>query len=285
MPLKSDPLEVFPRATVSSTISVIEKWPNGRFSKGKYVPKGALAADTQWTELLDWAIFSFEPLLRWVDIFSAICGTQYHNVIPSRTSKSILGMFHSASNTCYSPVGKLEFSLLDMNMVTSLPILSSAYEEYVSTEPISGPCWLTTLPLDKWCSSSSTITPTWRKIGRISECPSKLGRKQHLMVSIGNWVRIVTLSVLVPWGHWKIFSRGILLCALNWLILLQSGFVGLCFSEEEETLFVRGLFMQLTAWHWAGLWRFVRPWWRNYTMVFDEPSQISLVDFLPTSDT
>lgn len=37
------------------------------------------------------------------------------------------------------------------------------------------------------------------------------------------------------------------LCALNWLIFLQSGFVGPCFSEEEETLFVRGLSMQLTA--------------------------------------
>lgn len=63
MPLKSDPLETFPRIAVSSTISVIAQRPDRGFPEGRYVPKGALAADTRWTELFDLTIFFFEPLL------------------------------------------------------------------------------------------------------------------------------------------------------------------------------------------------------------------------------
>lgn len=59
---------------------------------------------------------------------------QYAIVIPPRTYQSMLGMFHTAGNTCFTPVGELGFSLFDMKMVTGLPMNGDVYEEYVSSE-------------------------------------------------------------------------------------------------------------------------------------------------------
>lgn len=59
---------------------------------------------------------------------------QFSITISSRTYQAILSMFHIVSNTCFTLVCEFELSLLEMKMVSGLPILGSVYEEYVLTE-------------------------------------------------------------------------------------------------------------------------------------------------------
>lgn len=46
MPSKLDPMEMYPKATISMTISVLVQHPDEGFPKGRHIPNGALAANT-----------------------------------------------------------------------------------------------------------------------------------------------------------------------------------------------------------------------------------------------
>lgn len=59
---------------------------------------------------------------------------QFSITISSSTYQAILSMFHIVLNTCFTLVGEFELSLLEMKMVSGLPILGNVYEEYVPTE-------------------------------------------------------------------------------------------------------------------------------------------------------
>lgn len=123
-------LEAKLKDEILTPVSLISSQPNRGFLD-KPILRSSLTDETGWAELLDLAIFFFRPILEQIDILKAIRTTQRQIKIHGPTYKSILSLFCHASNTCFTPIGQLEVSLLDMKMVTGVSILVDVYEEYI----------------------------------------------------------------------------------------------------------------------------------------------------------
>lgn len=85
-------------------------------------PKNGIHADQFWIQWTDINLHFFKLALQQLGIYGAINATQYPLQTHVEKYATMLSTFCLASNTCFTFVGELGFSLWEMREITGLPI-------------------------------------------------------------------------------------------------------------------------------------------------------------------